>query len=191
MDVIFRYFSNQQQVESFGQRLPCVRCPHCGRAGHLAGHGRLTGNDPQAAGRPPIIRGQRYYCSNRHRHLGCGRTFSILYGFCIAGYSVATWVIWGWLWAWQASGWSVSLKSAWEQTATIFSLSTAYRLWNQARLIQSAWRTALSQLCPPPPCVQSDPWVQLLAHWRAAFAGHPDPLAAYQTTLQRSIWEAG
>jgi hypothetical protein len=66
--------------------------------------------------------------------------------------------------------------------------SAPYRIWKRFQNAQSAIRTALSTICPPPKIDSSQssntPAESTLAHLTKAFTGHPlNPIAAFQLAL--------
>lgn len=181
-----RYFADPHAYQSFVEQLPLKRCPHCATQGHLVRHGALKpGNHPQKPGEF-IRRGHRFLCTNRGRRRGCGRTFSVLDAHCFKTFSLTTQLWWRFLERLRVG--RSSIKAAWEHATNLFSLTTAYRLWK--RFNQSQWhlRAWLSTICPAPRCVDTRPALQLIEHLRGAFAGHPDPIAAFQGRCQCEFW---
>ncbi len=73
-----------------------LACPHCRRIGWLIGHGFLRGY--ASNGRDQRLRGRRFFCSNRNRRRGCGRTCSVLLSIFLFRRTVRAlhlWRLWG------------------------------------------------------------------------------------------------
>ncbi|MGH8310257.1 MAG: hypothetical protein ACRETX_10760 [Steroidobacteraceae bacterium] len=160
-----------------------VRCPHCGLYGTLNAHGWLWGNAEIGSSR--VVRGRRLYCSSRFRRPGCGRTFSVLLSHMLAGFTVTTRTL-ARLVRGVVAG--ACRKAAWEQSGgTGLSLRTGYRLWQRLDRAQSALRTQLLGLCPPPYTRSTLPLGGLLAHLDAALGPVDDVFGRFQSRLQVSL----
>ena len=88
-----------------------------------------------------------FFCSNRHRNRGCGRTFSILWSHLITRSGIAAAHLSG-LIAGVAQG--RPLHQVWHQGDFPFSVTTAYRWWRRWINNQSHLRSHLSRSRPPP-----------------------------------------
>ena len=154
-------------------------CPHCGRAGTLNRHSRLSGNAPdEAAGRR--LRGQRVFCSNRGVRGGCGRTFSLFLADVLPRHSVPT-VLLTRLLVGLLGG--ASLKAAAESLRAPFAVETFYRLARRLRHRLDPVRVRLCGHAPPPACAHSDPLLQTIAHLLQT-AGAADFVATFQYRFQ-------
>ena len=175
-----RYLNDQAAMEQYRQSLKCVCCPHCGAREQLISHGFLRGYAESGSER--VIRGRRFFCSNRHRRHGCGRTFSILLAQFLRRCIISAKSVDRFL-AGVRQG--QNLQTAWEHTHCRLSLETAYRLWNRIRRRQSRLRTLLCRKQSPPTSDAGDPFCQVLEHLHQAFARSPSPVAAFQVHFQQ------
>lgn len=175
-------------VSSIDQLAECLRvaklhqCPHCKRCGTLIGHGFLRGYAEHSSER--IIRGRRLFCSDRFLQRGCGRTVAILLDTVLRTFSVRAATLFGLAVSVVAGH---SIRTAWQFACRMFSLSSAYRLWQRLLDAQSKWRTQLLTVCPPPLSQASQPIAQLLEHFRVAFMPYECPFSAFQSQLQSPV----
>lgn len=65
------YFPSLQAICQQTSQLDLVQCAHCQRSRQLVSHGFIR---KKRVGAEPEAVGKRVFCSNRHRHTGCGRT---------------------------------------------------------------------------------------------------------------------
>lgn len=168
-----------------GIKLVC--CPRCKLTGALIGHGLLRGYTEQ--GSQSVVRGRRYFCSNRGRRPGCGRTFSVKLKSILCGFVARTLTLWCFL---QAVLGGLSRRAAWLEAGCAhgMSLSSGYRLWRRLCAAQSALRVRLCQQAPAPASAARDPLAQLVAHLTAVVGNEPgDLLAAYQHRTQRGVFD--
>jgi len=169
-----RYARNEVELEESKRQARQWECPHCGQPGTLNGHGYLRGsaeNAPQKDAR----RGRRFFCSDRGRRPGCGRTFSVWLAQVIVGASVRTGAWWRFTAA-RLGG--ASVLAAWESARSGFSLESAYRWWRRWRASESAVRTALWRGREPP----EKSLREAIEH----ACGAADPLAVFQVRTQRA-----
>lgn len=168
----------------FGIKL--VTCPHCRRCGALIGHGFLRGY--AECGSEQVVRGRRFFCSNRSHRWGCGRTFSVALTTVLAGFVVRTLTLLSFA---QAVLAGLTRRAAWlRETRGAFSLSSGYRLWHRLQAAQSALRARLSRETPAPACAAREPLAQLFAHFDAMLGGDDaDLLAAFQAHTQRGLFD--
>lgn len=166
----------------FGIKL--VTCPHCRRCGALIGHGFLR--DYAECGSEQVVRGRRFFCSNRSHRWGCGRTFSVALTTVLAGFVVRTLTLLSFA---QAVLAGLTRRAAWlrERRGTL-SLSSGYRLWRRLQAAQSALRARLSRETPASACAAREPLAQLFAHFGAVLGGDADLLAAFQAHTQRGLF---
>ena len=164
-------------------------CPHCGKRGTLNRHSLLTG---KGAGQSPlrVRRGQRAFCSNRFRRGGCGRTFSVFLAGVLPRHGVGAGLVSRLLIGLLAG---LSLKAAVEGLRAPFALETFYHLRARLRRRMDALRVLLCRETGPPECDFADPFLQTLAHFRAAFKaaatsdGRDTMCAWFQTRFQRAF----
>ena len=163
-----------------------VGCPHCRRSGALIGHGFLRGYAERSSSE--VIRGRRFFCSNRALRWGCGRTFSVALMNVLGGFIVRTLTLFRFA---QAVLGGLTRRAAWLCAARgTFALSSGYRLWRRLQGAQSALRTQLSREAPAPLCAGREPLAQLLAHFRAVLGeGEADLFAAFQAHAQVALFE--
>jgi hypothetical protein len=164
-----------------------VACPHCRRSGTLIGHGFLRGYAER--GSSQVVRGRRFFCSNRGLRQGCGRTFSVALMTVLGGFIVRTLTLFCFA---QAVLGGLTRRAAWLREASgAFALTSGYRLWRRLQGAQSALRSHLSREAPAPLCAAREPLEQLLTHFARALGDtEPDLFAAYQTGSQRAIFES-
>lgn len=161
-------------------------CPRCQRTGALIGHGFLRGYAEQ--GSQILVRGRRFFCSNRGRRSGCGRTFSVKLQTVLCGFVVRTLTLWCFV---QAVLAGLTRRAAWLRKACgAVSLSTAYRLWRRLDAVQTALRARLSREAAAPDSTARAPWAQLIAHLSVVVGGgHGDLFAAYQIRIGRGLFD--
>ena len=165
-----------------------VACPHCRRCGALIGHGFLRGYAERGSER--VVRGRRFFCSNRSLRGGCGRTFSVARTTLLAGFVVRTLTLLSFTLAVLGGA---TRRAAWLCEARgAFSLSSGYRLWRRLQAAQSALRARLCREAPAPACASREPLSQLLAHVALVAAeGEADLFAAFQAHTQGGLFASG
>ena len=151
------------------------RCPHCGRAGTLVGHGLVRGYAHDRSRR--IVRGRRLLCSNRHRQTGCGRTTAVLLASMLARCVASTTTL--------AAITRAFMRGA--RPTVELSKRACARLWRRWHCARQVLRTRLLSLGPPPGTDSDDPKVQLLAHLRLAFGDARCHFEAYQLHFQSHL----
>ena len=154
-------------------------CPRCGRTGFLIRHGFLRGYAD--SGEAICERGQRFFCSNRYRRGGCGKTFCILFAEILPRMALRASTFWKYI---DGVRRGLSRKAAWEQLRIGPSLQTGYRLWRRLERSQTALRSLLAREGPPPAAETDQPIFQLLAHMETAFAQATCPISAFQARFQ-------
>jgi hypothetical protein len=177
MTVLPRFYRDDAEWAALAEQLPHTPCPHCRAYGHLLQHGFLYGFDERHPQRT-TARAHRIFCSNRHAHHGCGRTFSVWLAEKIRRLSLTTHGLHDFLQRAVADG----LAAARRAFVSHLSDRTLLRLWKRFRRAQCALRAVLLGRCPPPPAATPPPRpeAQTLAHLHAAFPDADDPLAAFQ-----------
>jgi hypothetical protein len=161
-------------------------CPHCHRTGALIGHGFLRGYAEH--GSEVVVRGRRFFCSDRGRRPGCGRTCSSKLETVLCGYVVRTLTLWCFV---QAVLGGLTRRAAWlRQVCGVLSLSSAYRLWRRLCDAQTSLRARLCREAPPPPSTASEPLAQLFEHTVVVIGSDADDLlAALQGGLGRGLFD--
>lgn len=177
-----KYISSATEADKFKAHLKQIPCPCCGRRGYLIGHGYLRGYGESAD--PDTLRGRRFFCSNRDRRKGCGRTFSILFAHLFRRFSVAATTLWTFL---KRVSKGFSRKAAWEGLNSGFSIETAYRLWQRTQDRQIPIRAWLSRKKGPPQINSSEPLFELMAHLETVFPATSCPLTAFQEEFQQDF----
>jgi len=168
-----RYVPDEAALARLGDQAKRWACPHCRRQGTLNAHGALRGVAEAAPGKD-ARRGRRFFCSDRGRRPGCGRTCSVLLAQMLRGASVRTGSLWRLCRARLAG---LGSLAAWEQARTGFSLESAHRWWRRWRQAGPALRTHLWRGREPP---------DSLAEALTALYGEADPLAGFQVRTQRA-----
>ena len=134
----------------------------------------------------PFTRSQEaaFFCSNRHSHRGCGRTFSILWSHLITRSSIAsghlleliTGVVQG-----------LPLHRVWHQGSFPFSITTAYRWLQRWQLNQAHLRSHLSRTHPPPRKKMGSASRSTLLHLSQAYPNERCRITAFQEQHQQHL----
>jgi hypothetical protein len=178
-----RYVGDELELEAFREGVKRWRCPHCGRLGALNAHGRSMGyGDGNGVN---TLRGRRFYCSNRRRRPGCGRTFSVLLSEWLSGFVVSALVLYRFLRA-VVSG--VTRSAAWTALGTGMPVRSGYRLWCRTQSAQLNWRFQLNRVASAPSHSGQVPFAQVMAHFECVFMGPRCPLAAFQERFQVGLF---
>lgn len=170
-DRLPKFVRDESELSTSALNPKLHRCPHCGRAGTLVGHGSVRGYAHDSSCR--IVRGRRLLCSNRHRQRGCGRTTTILLASMLARR--------------VANTSTVSAVVGASRTAIQLSKRAVTRLRRRWRHASPLLRTRLSSLRSPPQTATADPLTQLLEHLRLVFADARCPFEAYQLHFQAHL----
>ena len=170
------FVQSEAELEEIRFTLKLQRCPHCGHTGALIGHGFLRGYSDSSDER--IVRGRRFFCSNRHRRTGCGRTFSVALSRFLPRFIVTALALFEFVRSVVAGS---TRYRAWRQLSVTLSLRSGYRLWQRLGLAQAHLRARLSSLRDPPASSSQQPVAQLMAHFEAAGLVSPSPFAAFQS----------
>ena len=157
-------------------------CRHCDCPSALAAHGYLRGY--AASGHDTVSRGLRFFCSNRRRKPGCGRTFSILWDTVIPRCLLRTGQLFGLL---QATAGAATLHGAWTASRLLISARSACRWMARWHLLAAHVRTRLCMVVQPPGKTDGLPDPLGLRHLAAAFPTEGCPLAAFQRVLQIAV----
>ncbi len=173
---------NASAFESVRTRLKLTPCPACRSVGHLICHGFLRGYAETGSDR--ILRGRRFFCSNRGRRRGGGSTFSILVAKFLRRLTLTAATLWRFLLHVRRGA---ARSSAWKSLGLSRSPTTPYRLLEKILQNQPRIRTRLSRILPPPPSTSSNPLEQTLLHLERAFPLSREPIVAFQGTLQEAF----
>jgi hypothetical protein len=176
------YLHDAAALEAFHHNLKLRACPKCNQTGHLIFHGALIGYGCQGSERQK--RGQRVYCSNRHRQRGCGKTFSVLFSLLLKARIIPAGLVVSFLSTVLAGA---CRQAAWLSLCHGFSLESGYRIWREWVAAQSYLRTWLCRKSPPHEQAR-DGLAQTWDHLRATFAGRPCPVAAFQEHFQQPFF---
>jgi len=181
---IKKYYQLENEIENIHAGLKFTQCPYCKLVGLLIMHGFLYGYDEQN-NKPGFIRGRRFFCSNRNKKIGCGRTINIFKTLIIKSFTYTANTIWDFL---NNILNNFNIFQAFKILNIPFSSSTPYRLFSKFKLKQSELRTALNRIkSPPDNSTYSNPVFQTIEHLRHAFKNYDCPAAAYQYAAQSSI----
>ena len=180
-----RFATDEAELEKLGERAKLRRCPHCHQLGAMNSHGFLRGYS--LLGSSSMIRGRRFFCSNRGRKSGCGRTVSVLLKMMIANFMVTT--------ALLASFVSRVLRgdsrrASWlAASAGVFSERSGYRLWHRLCRAVPHLRTQLVRCLPPPTSQATEPIGHVVEHIRVcAPDANEDVFAAFQKHFQCGVF---
>src|SRR5271155_6107365 len=88
-----RFYKNEAQLVELSRQAKQWPCPSCGAHGTLNRHGALRGCAEDGKNKE-ALRGRRFFCSNRQRRRGCGRTFSVRLASAIAHATVCSQTLW-------------------------------------------------------------------------------------------------
>lgn len=168
-----RFVPDEAALDQIGRGAKQWTCPHCRRIGTLNAHGALRGVAENAPGKD-ARRGRRFFCSNRHRRRGCGRTFSVRLAQVLVHATVRTGVWWRFCRERLAGR---GILAAWEAARSGFSLESAYRWWRRWREAEPALRTFLWRGREPP---------ENLGTEVVRVFGAADPVTTFQMREQRS-----
>jgi hypothetical protein len=181
---IKKFVEDRKQLDDYRLSAKQLECPHCRRVGNLIGHGFLKGYAERTQERE--VRGRRFFCSNRFRRRGCGRTFSVLLASVMKRFVVRARLLSRFA---EAVLQGRTRRAAWAQAASgALSLSTGYRLWRRLTLAQSRLRTLAAQLAAPPASSAAEPFGQLLSHLRCAVGEADCVFEGFQSAFQAELF---
>jgi hypothetical protein len=176
---------DQAALEGFLRCLKTRRCPFCNCAESLNQHSILYGNDLDGqCADERCVRGQRIFCSNRGQRGGCGRTFPAFLPDALPRFSMTALLLWKLLLGLMSGG---SILSAIHKARLPFAEETLYHLLERLRLRLGEIRSRLCQITPAHASSQSDPLLQTVEHFQAAFAKVDCPIQAYQIHFQAAL----
>jgi hypothetical protein len=180
-----KYYQSHFELQEFYHRLKLYPCPHCKATGYLILHGFLYGY-PESPSSELIVRGRRFFCSNKHRRKGCGRTFSILEAVFIARFNIQSKTLWMFLVNLLGG---MNIHEAFTNSARFLSPSSAYRIRKRFILHQSSLRTSLFQNLPLSKTYscQTKPEFHTIELLRSIFPLPSCPVTEFQTSFQASF----
>lgn len=123
-----------------------------------------------------------FFCSNRGRHLGCGRTFSLLWSHLLPATSLSPEVLLGLI---DGVCKSVSVHHVWFSGGFPFSYSTALRWWKRWLISQSHIRSLLARVIPPPR-MDAAPALKTWTYLQAAYSSNH--ARSFQEEMQRPLF---
>jgi len=176
------YFTDCGEAGKYKQQLKRKSCPHCGLIGFLICHGYLKGY--RDGGSKRSVRACRFFCSNRGRRGGCGRTFPVYFQDVLRRRQVSAPCFWRFILLVLRG---MSRRAAWVELEPSFSLRHFYLLWDLVRRRQTVLREALCRLCAPPDSRREDPMLHFFEHLSCAFPTANCPIGAYQVHFQQSF----
>ena len=180
---LFRFAADMSALKRWLLSLKECRCPFCHCAKSLNRHSFICGNDP-ACHQGQHIKGQRVFCSDRGQRGGCGRTFPVFLADILPRFTVSASLLW------QLLGLLLegqTIYSAVPKLRQAFCRGTFYRIVHLVRQRLDLLRSFLCRICPPPASSQSDPLLQTVEHFRAAFPQTDCPAQAFQTHFQADL----
>ncbi len=177
-----RHCSTEEELHQYQLSLKMKECPNCGQIGFLICHGFLRGYSTD--GQEIVIRGHRYFCSDRFRKKGCGRTFSVLFPYHIRDFMVTASILWSFLIQIENG---LNTKAAWETVAGGFCVESGYRILKKLHIAQSRLRLFLCKERSPPFVDFKEPLLQLAAHFRTIFPLSSCPFSSFQIHFQEPL----
>lgn len=173
------YCSDLTQLNQDISEIKLLPCPHCRSIGFLICHGFLRGYAEFE--QDQVIRGRRFFCSNRYRKKGCGGTYSVMLASVMRGFTVRVQTLWSFL---KRVSLGLNRKAAWQQVQKGFSIQSGYRLWHRFNQAQTQMRTLLCRHGPPPDCDSEQPFIQLIQHFSSVFISNTCPFESFQMQFQ-------
>lgn len=175
-----RFVESLLDFESLIEGAKTYACRHCGRVGTLVGHGFLRGYAENSSAL--LVRAQRFFCSNRGRRRGCGRTDSSFIAHFVPHFTITTLTLWR-LFSRLSSECSAFSNSQ----AEPFPLCprSAYRLANRLKSASLRWRSWLVTQGASLTSTAFMPLAQLHNQLRKALG--PRPFSMWQLRVQSSL----
>lgn len=178
-----QFYESASDLTEFRRDLKQITCPHCRQRGTLICHGFLRGYTYHSKKRQ--IRGRRFFCSNRQRRQGCGRTFSLLAAEHLRGFTVTAITLWRFICSLAAGD---SVYTAFRAATSAVNIRAAWHFLRRVNHAQVRLRSILHRYFPvPDPPAKTHPIQQTIAHLNAAFPNCSCPISAFQSSLQRSF----
>ena len=177
-----RFVANVRELEALLLGLKELLCPKCQKVGTLNRHSRCLGSDLSAQGES--VRGRRAFCSNRGKRPGCGRSFSIFLASVLPRHTITAPLFWKLLLQWLSGS---TIWASHKALAVPFGRDGAYALLRRLRRRLDGLRSWLCRLIYPPSSTQTDPLLQTVEHFRAAFSKSACCLAEFQNHFQAPL----
>ncbi|MCX6916660.1 MAG: hypothetical protein NT167_27055 [Verrucomicrobia bacterium] len=181
-----RFVLDQEALQALLLTLKLLRCPHCDCLEFLNRHSLLYGNNPKIPGDDSHVRGQRVFCSNRGQRGGCGRTFAVFLADVLPRFTVTATLLWQLLLKLLCG--NASLPSAKRALGSVFHIQTLYHLLVRLRGRLDAVRVCLCDRVAPPASSQTDPLLQTVEHFQAAFPHAACPLRQFQVEFHTPLF---
>lgn len=180
-----KFYEGPEDFRQFCLRLKLTACPHCQRTGFLIRHGFLFGYNENTVN-SKVQRGSRFYCSNRNRRSGCGRTFSLLAAHILRKFTLSTNGLWAVLRGFLNG---LCKLEAFRRAKIAFATSSAYRIFRRVFRAQHRIRTKLQDNFQASAYTDHhDPLVLTIRHLQTAFPSASNPLSAFQVYFQTSVF---
>ncbi len=180
-----RYANGHSELLWLRNRAKLRRCPHCGELGAMNAHGFLRGYS--LCGQPDVIRGRRFYCSNRGNRPGCGRTVSVLLHVLLARFLVTTTLLAKLVHGVLAGD---SVRSTWLAVCDgKFSERNGYRMWHRIVQAQPRLRSLLFGRGPPKESTEKHPLAQMVSHMQDVLSTQTESnlFARFQSVFQQGV----
>jgi hypothetical protein len=183
------YFPSLDAIHQQTTQLACEPCMHCGQAHQLVSHGFIRKKQP--GGQDPQPVGKRVFCSNRHRHTGCGRTTQLYLDSTLRHRHYAGNVVW--IFVLLLLG-GASITQAYTQATQAQTPRHAYRWLQRLHARIPLYRSVVHQppldplaACAHPP--QASRHSLLRSTFSALLARFKSPLCrSFQSQLQRPFF---
>ena len=181
---IKKFYQNSNELDQFCHQIKLIQCPHCHCYGFIILHGFLYGY-PEENINHPFKRGRRFFCNNRRKQSGCGKTFSLLDSNVIRKFIIRANTLWTFLYNVYCG---MTKKRAFQNLHLPFSDTSIYRLYKSFLYRQSFLRSYLIQIIPiikPADHHKSD--LQTICDLMKAFPGNINPISSFQSRFQVSF----
>ncbi len=175
-----KYVSSKNELVPFKNKIKLVPCPHCKKTGLLILHGPLKGACLTEEGKD-LDKGHRFFCNNRKKRRGCGRTFSLSISYVLKYLQTSTNCLWKFL---NSIINGKPKNTVFKESHFPFSIGCGNHWLNQLKKYQYKIRNLLLKKSLPPETKTRNPLIQLLQHIKTAFSAEKCPLAAYQEYFQ-------
>jgi hypothetical protein len=181
---IKKYYQDYNELDQFCLQIKQIQCPHCHCYGFVILHGFLYGY-PEENINHLIIRGRRFFCNNRRRQSGCGKTFSLLDFNIIRKFVIHANTLWSFLYNVYCG---MTKKQAFRNLHLPFSDTSIYRLYKTFHYRLSFLRSHITRIIPsikPANCYHPD--IQTINDLIIAFPNEINPVGSFQYHFQVSF----
>ena len=128
--------------------------------------------------------GGDFFCSNRGRRGGCGRTFSVLLADVLPRRQLRASTLSSFI---QNVLRGLSRREAWREAGAPFTPRHARRVWQSIVERYDHIAETLCRLRPPPFCDHQEPLIQLFKHLLEVFPNNP--IASFQLYFEQPFLE--